>query len=83
MTRRVMEAYDTVEVTDLELFTVIIMNQFILTVPPHWQTGDKSHQKSICVNVNVISICKPPLVINPLKTCPEYTRAGVYGKCML
>ena len=21
--------------------------------------------------------------INPLKTSPEYTRAGVYGKCML
>ena len=21
--------------------------------------------------------------LNPLKTSPEYTRAGVYGKCML
>ena len=24
-----------------------------------------------------------PKYINPLKTSPEYTRAGVYGKCML
>ena len=23
------------------------------------------------------------LIINPLKTSPEYTRAGVYGKCVL
>ena len=23
------------------------------------------------------------LDFNPLKTSPEYTRAGVYGKCML
>ena len=22
-------------------------------------------------------------VFNPLKTSPEYTRAGVYGKCVL
>ena len=35
-------------------------------------------------NMNVIrSLCKKLFMINPLKTSPVYTRAGVYGKCVL
>ena len=37
----------------------------------------------MCVLPNSNRIQGLIVVLNPLKTSPEYTRAGVYGKCVL
>ena len=46
-------------------------------------SGSCSNQEHVDAPKEAILKIECILFVNPLKTSPEYTRAGVYGKCAL
>ena len=40
-------------------------------------------EDEIDLHYHILTFCVIPFHVNPLKTSPEYTLAGVYGKCVL
>ena len=45
--------------------------------------GLDSHLDILDIDSIHLLFCSEVSIFNPLKTSPEYTQAGVYGKCML
>ena len=45
--------------------------------------GLDSHRDILDIDSIHLLFCSEVSIFNPLKTSPDYTQAGVYGKCVL